>query len=66
MMKPYFDTHGVGVLYGKWLSFAVIAVLWSVIIVWRIHVEERALLAALGDRYRSYAAYRRRLIPLLW
>ena len=57
---------GFGVLYGNWLSFAVIAVLWSVIIVWRIRVEERALLAALGDRYRSYAAYRKRLIPLLW
>ena len=46
---------GFGVLYGNWLSFAVIAVLWSVIIVWRIRVEERALLATLGDRYRSYA-----------
>ena len=25
-----------------------------------------ALLAALGDRYRSYAAHHKRLIPLIW
>ena len=57
---------GFGVLYGNWVSFAVIAALWSVIIIWRIRVEERALLAALDGRYRSYAAHRKRLIPLLW
>jgi protein-S-isoprenylcysteine O-methyltransferase Ste14 len=39
---------------------------WLVIIVWRIRVEERALLAAPGDRYCSYAAHHKRLIPLLW
>ena len=57
---------GFGVLYGNWVSFAVIVVLWLVIIIWRIRVEEQALLAALDDRYRSYAAHRKRLIPLLW
>jgi protein-S-isoprenylcysteine O-methyltransferase Ste14 len=57
---------GFGVLYGNWVSFAVIVVLWLVIIIWRIRVEEQALLAALDDRSRSYAAHRKRLIPLLW
>jgi protein-S-isoprenylcysteine O-methyltransferase Ste14 len=35
-------------------------------LLWRIHAEERALLATLGDRYRSYAAQHKRLIPLVW
>jgi protein-S-isoprenylcysteine O-methyltransferase Ste14 len=57
---------GLGVLWGNWVSFAVIVVLWLVIIIWRIRVEERALLAALGDRYRSYAVHHKRLIPPVW
>ncbi len=32
------------------------------IIVWRIRIEERALLTALNDRYRTYAAHHKRLI----
>jgi protein-S-isoprenylcysteine O-methyltransferase Ste14 len=29
-------------------------------------VEEHALLATPGDRYRGYAARRWRLVPLVW
>lgn len=57
---------GFGVLYRNWVSFAVIAALWLVIIAWRIRIEERALLAALDDRYRTYASHRKRLVPLVW
>jgi protein-S-isoprenylcysteine O-methyltransferase Ste14 len=32
----------------------------------RIHVEENALLASLGDRYRPYASHHKRLPPLVW
>ena len=53
-MKPYFD------------SVAVFAVAWVAIIAWRIHIEETALLSALGGRYRSYASHHKRLIPLIW
>jgi protein-S-isoprenylcysteine O-methyltransferase Ste14 len=42
------------------------ALLPLAVILWRIHIEEDALLAALGDRYRSFAAHHKRLIPLLW
>jgi len=53
-----------------WVSFAVIAVLWLVIILWRIRIririEERALLAALDDKYRIYASHHERLVPLVW
>lgn len=57
---------GFGVLYGNWVTFALITVLWLLIILWRIRIEERALLAALGDKYRNYAARRKRLIPHIW
>jgi protein-S-isoprenylcysteine O-methyltransferase Ste14 len=33
---------------------------------YRIRIEERALNAALGDRYRDFAAGRARLVPFLW
>ena len=35
-------------------------------ILWRIHVEEGALLTTLGDRYRCYASQHKRLVPLVW
>ena len=35
-------------------------------LLWRIHVEEKALLATLGDRYLGYAAQHKRLVPLVW
>ena len=36
------------------------------VILWRIHIEEDALMATLGDRYRAFAAHHERLIPLVW
>ena len=35
-------------------------------LVFRIRVEERALLQSLGDGYRDYAATHKRLVPLIW
>ena len=57
---------GMGVLYGNWVTLAGIAALWLALIVWRIRIEEHALLAALDGRYRCYAAEHKRLIPLIW
>ena len=36
------------------------------IVVWRIRIEENALLSVLGERYCGYAGQHTRLIPLLW
>lgn len=33
---------------------------------YRIREEERMLLAVFGDKYESYAAARKRLVPLIW
>ena len=35
-------------------------------VLWRIHVEERALTAAFGEQYRAYAARTKRLIPFVF
>jgi len=57
---------GIGLLLGNWLSLLAVAVAATAALVYRIGVEERALEAALGDRYREYAATRKRLIPYVW
>ena len=57
---------GIGLVNGNWVSLATIVLLWLGIIVWRIRVEERALLTALDGRYRAYAAQHKRLVPLVW
>jgi protein-S-isoprenylcysteine O-methyltransferase Ste14 len=33
---------------------------------WRIHIEEQALTAALGQAYRDYASRTKRLVPLIY
>ncbi|MET0419953.1 MAG: isoprenylcysteine carboxylmethyltransferase family protein [Actinoplanes sp.] len=57
---------GVGVMVGNWLSAAGAVILVLIALVHRIRVEERALGAALGDRYSEFAASRARLIPHVW
>jgi protein-S-isoprenylcysteine O-methyltransferase Ste14 len=57
---------GIGFFIGNWLSLLALVTGATVGLVYRIRVEERALLHDLGDRYRDYAATRKRLIPFLW
>jgi hypothetical protein len=57
---------GVGLASANWASLISMTVLALAGILWRIHAEERALLATLGDPYRAYAAQHKRLVPLVW
>lgn len=57
---------GIGLVLGNWVGVAAMALLPMVGFAYRIHVEEAALSAALGEAYRSYAAGRRRMIPFIW
>jgi protein-S-isoprenylcysteine O-methyltransferase Ste14 len=57
---------GVGLMTGNWLSTAGAIVLVLIAVVHRVRIEERALIAASGDRYREFAAGRARLIPHVW
>jgi protein-S-isoprenylcysteine O-methyltransferase Ste14 len=57
---------GVGLMLGNWVSAAGTVGLVLIALVYRLRIEERALIAALGDRYREFAASRARLIPYVW
>lgn len=57
---------GIGLVYGNWLGLVLFTVLATTGLIYRIHVEETALSEELGDRYRSYAVARKRLIPYVW
>ena len=57
---------GIGVIYANWVGLAGFVVPCIVIIVWRIRIEEAALLRSAGEPYRAYAAHRKRLLPFVW
>lgn len=57
---------GLGLALSNWASLGVLALVPTAGLVVRIRAEERSLLAALGDRYRLFAATRRHLFPGVW
>jgi protein-S-isoprenylcysteine O-methyltransferase Ste14 len=57
---------GVGLASANWADLAVVTLLIVGPLLWRIHIEESALMTTLGDRYRAYAVRRKRLVPLVW
>ncbi len=57
---------GVGFFIGNWLSVVAILAGSLIGLSYRIAVEENALEAEMGDRYRQFAATRKRLIPFVW
>jgi protein-S-isoprenylcysteine O-methyltransferase Ste14 len=57
---------GGGLMVGNWVSTAGAVGVVLAAVIYRLRIEERALNAALGDRYREFAASRARLIPYVW
>ncbi|WP_433305540.1 methyltransferase family protein [Actinoplanes sp. CA-030573] len=57
---------GVGVMLGNWVGAAASFLLVLGALIYRLRIEERALSAALGERYRAYAAGRARLVPYVY
>ncbi len=57
---------GAGLASANWADLAGVLLLILTPLLWRIHVEENALRATVGDRYRAYAAQHKRLVPLVW
>jgi protein-S-isoprenylcysteine O-methyltransferase Ste14 len=53
-------------MIGNWVSTAGAVILILIALIHRLRIEERALNATLGDRYRDFAASRARLIPYVW
>jgi protein-S-isoprenylcysteine O-methyltransferase Ste14 len=57
---------GIGLTYGNWLSLAALVAIPAAGLVYRIHVEEAALSAAIGAEYTDFVRSRKRLIPFVW
>ena len=56
----------MGLFIGNWLSLVCLTVAIAGALVFRIRVEERALMQNLGDSYRDYATTHKRLVPFIW
>jgi len=54
---------GIGLMLGDVVSIAMMLVVSVIVFVVRIHVEEQALLDALGEEYRLYMHRTTRLVP---
>ena len=57
---------GIGVALGSWGSTTVLVLASLAVYSYRIAVEERALLAVVGEPYREFMRTRRRLIPYIY
>jgi protein-S-isoprenylcysteine O-methyltransferase Ste14 len=57
---------GCAIAAGSWLALAICPLLVLPGLLWRIHVEEAELTRVLGDRYSTYQAHTKRLIPGTW
>jgi protein-S-isoprenylcysteine O-methyltransferase len=57
---------GIGFVVGNWVGLIVLVVVPLGAIVYRIHVEERALLEYFGAAYQGYTRRTKRLFPGVW
>jgi protein-S-isoprenylcysteine O-methyltransferase Ste14 len=57
---------GIGLALGNWISLAVLIVAVPLVYAYRVRVEERALVAVIGDPYRRYMTRTKRFVPFLF
>jgi protein-S-isoprenylcysteine O-methyltransferase Ste14 len=57
---------GIGIALGSWASAVLLAVASFAVYLYRIGVEERALVATIGEPYRQFMLGRKRLIPFVY
>jgi protein-S-isoprenylcysteine O-methyltransferase Ste14 len=57
---------GIGISLGSWASALLLLAASVAVYTYRMIVEERALLAALGEPYREFMRTRKRVIPFIY
>ena len=57
---------GIGIALGSWASLALLVSVTLAVYMYRISVEERALLDGLGEPYAAFMKSRKRLIPFIY
>lgn len=56
---------GMGLAFGNWISLAILLTTIFAVYAYRVRIEERALLASMGDRYAQYVRRTRRFVPFV-
>jgi protein-S-isoprenylcysteine O-methyltransferase len=56
---------GIGLALGSWFSLALLTIAAYATYSYRVIVEERVLLDALGEPYATYMKERKRFIPYI-
>ena len=56
---------GIGLALGNWVSLLVLVLSTMTLYTYRVIVEERALIAVLGEAYRGYMRRTKRFIPFV-
>jgi len=56
---------GVGLALGNWVSLALVTITTIAVYCYRVSIEEKALLATIGEPYRVYMKERKRFIPYI-
>jgi protein-S-isoprenylcysteine O-methyltransferase Ste14 len=56
---------GIGIALGSWLSALLAFVTATSVYLYRVHVEERALVATIGQPYIDYMKSRKRFLPFI-
>jgi protein-S-isoprenylcysteine O-methyltransferase Ste14 len=54
---------GLGLAFSNWISFMVISVPITAAFLYRIRIEETALVGAFGAKYVDYSSHTKRLLP---
>jgi protein-S-isoprenylcysteine O-methyltransferase Ste14 len=57
---------GIGLILGNWVGLTALVVLPLTAILYRIHVEEAALVEYFGPVYQAYSSRTKRLLPGIW
>jgi protein-S-isoprenylcysteine O-methyltransferase Ste14 len=56
---------GLGVAFGNWLSLALLVGSTIAVYIYRVRIEEKTLLATIGQPYARFMATRKRFIPFV-
>lgn len=57
---------GIGLALANWIGLAALMALVAISFLYRVNVEERALVAVVGDPYRAYMQRTKRFVPFLY
>jgi protein-S-isoprenylcysteine O-methyltransferase Ste14 len=57
---------GIGLTLGNWIGLVMLIGAVSAVYGYRVGVEERALLATIGDPYRNYMSRTKRFVPFVF